>query len=81
MCKNDIMKKSIKIKLIIGIILLVIGFAGIIYSIVMQGILQYQKFGVLIGGSTEIFIPHISNLGFIGAIPAGIGASLISFGK
>ena len=78
------MKLSIKkyrtlIQCILGLIIMLIGLGGIIYSCVMQMILCYEKFGVIIGGqNTSIIIPHISLLGLLGIIPMGIGYLIIS---
>ena len=63
-------------KMILLISLLVIGLAGIIYAGVMQMILCYQKFGVVIS-SEHFFIPHLSLLGYLGIIPLSIGSFLI----
>ena len=57
---------------ILAITLILIGLAGIIYSGVMQMILCYQKFGVIIS-SEHFFIPHLSLLGNLGIIPLAIG--------
>ena len=50
------------------IFLLVVGIGGILYSCIMQMILCYQKFGVVIS-SKHLFIPHLSLLGHLGWIP------------
>lgn len=60
------------LKLILSITLFLIGLAGIIYAIVMQAVLCYEKFGVIIS-SDAIIIPHLSLLGYLGVIPMGIG--------
>ena len=59
-------------KLIIAIALIIIGLAGIVYAGVMQMILCYQKFGVVIS-SEHLFIPHLSLWGNLGIIPLAIG--------
>ena len=55
-------------KTILFVILLLIGLGGIIYAGVMQMILCYQKFGIIIN-SKHLIIPHLSLLGYLGVIP------------
>ena len=55
-------------KIVLFIVLIIIGLAGIIYAGVMQMILCYQRFGVVIS-SEHFFIPHLSLLGDLGIIP------------
>lgn len=57
---------------ILGITILLIGLAGIVYAGVMQMILCYEKFGVIIN-SKHLIIPHLSLLGYLGIIPLSIG--------
>ena len=59
-------------KIILFVILLLIGLGGIIYAGVMQMILCYQKFGVIIN-SQHLIIPHLSLLGYLGIIPLSFG--------
>lgn len=60
------------LKLILSIALCLIGLGGVIYAIVMQSILCYEKFGVIFS-SDVLIIPHLSLLGWLGVIPMGIG--------
>lgn len=63
-------------KLVLFLALVIIGLAGIIYAIVMQMILCYQKFGFVIS-SENFFIPHISLLGYLGVIPLAVSYFVI----
>ena len=60
-----------KLKIILSIALFLIGLAGIMYAVIMQAILCYEKFGVIIN-SENLIIPHLSLLGWLGVIPLGI---------
>ena len=72
--KRKFLKSKIKEKyiLVFAIILILIGLAGIVYAGVMQMILCYQKFGVIIN-SEHLIIPHLSLLGYFGIIPLLVG--------
>ena len=63
-----------KVRVIIGIILLVAGFACVLAACVWQQVLCYQKFGFIFA---ELFIPHLSALLYLGAIPMGIGSCML----
>lgn len=65
-------KRKEKYTLVFTIILMLIGLAAIIYAGVMQMILCYQKFGVIIN-SEHLIIPHLSLLGYLGIIPLSVG--------
>ena len=56
-----------------GWLLMIIGGFGVFYASVYQLILSYEMFGVIIGGSVDIIIPHITLLGYIGIFPFAIG--------
>lgn len=60
---------------IIVIALAIIGTVSTVYSIVMQVVLSYQKFGVIINGN--IIIPDWSLLGFLGIIPLVIAGIIL----
>lgn len=65
------MNKKHKRKLwrtILAIIVSLIGLVGVLYAIIMQMILCYQAFGVIIT-SEHLIIPHLSLLGLLGVIP------------
>ena len=66
------MTKREKFGIIISIFLMLVGLAGMIYAGVMQCILSYQKFGIILN-TEKIIIPHISLVGFAGVIPITIG--------
>ena len=57
---------------ILAIIVLLIGLAGVLYAGIMQMILCYEKFGVIIN-SEHLIIPHLSLLGYLGIIPLSFG--------
>lgn len=60
---------------IIAIALAIIGTISTVYAIVMQVVLSYQKFGVIINGN--IIIPDWSLLGFLGIIPLVIAGIIL----
>ena len=60
---------------IIAIALAIIGTISTVYAIVMQVVLSYQKFGVIINGN--IIIPDWSLLGFLGIIPLVIAVIIL----
>lgn len=55
---------------IIAITLAIIGIVSTGYAIIMQFVLSYQKFGVII--TENIIIPDWSLLGYLGIIPIAI---------
>lgn len=66
-------KKIKRIMLIVfGVLLILIGLAGILYAGIEQMILCYQKFGVIIS-SEHLIIPDLSLLGYLGIIPLSMG--------
>lgn len=69
MCKKH---NRILWRTILGVITLLVGLAGVVYAGVMQMILCYQKFGVIIS-SENLIIPHLSLLGYLGIIPLSVG--------
>lgn len=59
-------------------LLYLFAFGCMIYVIVMQGILSYEKFGVII--SQNVFIPHKSTwwlLGMLAMLPAYLLTNLL----
>ena len=60
---------------IIAIALAIIGTISTVYAIVMQVVLSYQKFGVIINGN--IIIPDWSLLGLLGIIPLIIAGIIL----
>lgn len=58
-----------------AIVLFLIGAAAVIYAQVMQCILSYHKFGVII--SEHIFIPHWSAWFYFGIIPTAVAAIMM----
>lgn len=60
---------------IIAIALVIIGTISTVYAIVMQVVLSYQKFGVIINGN--IIIPDWSLLGLLGIIPLIIAGIML----
>ena len=56
-----------KIKAICAIILFFISFAAVLYAIIMQFVLSFEYYGVII--TRNIIIPHLSLLGLLGIIP------------
>ena len=73
------MTKKEKIKSIIAIIftlfLMFGGLAGILYAVIKQMILCYQKFGVII--SKHLIILDWSLLGYLGIIPCSISLIIL----
>lgn len=69
------MKK--KIKFIISLILFIIGILSIIFALIMQAVLCYQKFGAVFENS---FIPHWSAYFFFGVIPLFLSFLIIELG-
>lgn len=65
---------KIKAQIIIGAILFVVGLACVLAAFIWQQILCYQKFGFIFA---ELFIPHLSALLYLGAIPMGIGGYML----
>lgn len=57
---------------IIGVILILIGFISICYAGIMQMVLSYNLYGIILN-TDAIIIPHISLLGYLGIIPLCIG--------
>ena len=70
------MPKKEKIKrimlIVCGVLLILIGIAGILYAVIEQMILCYQKFGVIISRE-QLIIPDLSLLGYLGIIPLSMG--------
>lgn len=70
------MAKKEKIKrimlIVFGVLLILIGLVGILYAVIEQMILCYQKFGVIIS-SEHLIIPDLSLLGYLGIIPLSMG--------
>lgn len=62
---------------ILGIILFIGGIISTIYAIIMQMVLCYQKFGVIVYGDTTLIIPDKSLLGFLGIIVGFVGWIII----
>lgn len=60
---------------IMAIALAVIGTVSTVYAIIMQVVLSYQKFGVIINGN--IIIPDWSLLGLLGIIPLIIAGIML----
>lgn len=60
---------------IIAIALAIIGTISTVYAIVMQVVLSYQKFGVII--TENIIIPDWSLLGVLGIIPLVIAGIML----
>lgn len=60
-------------KRILSYILMLLGLAGCLYSMIMQIIISYN----LIGGFRILLIPHISLLGLLGIIPMILGYLLL----
>lgn len=65
MHKNDI---GFIVKAVISSILTAFAAGCASYVCVMQSILQYEKFGVIIGGEANVFIPDKSALWLIGLV-------------
>ena len=76
------MAKKEKIKrimlIVFGILLILIGLAGILYAGIEQMILCYQKLGVIINRE-HLIIPDLSLLGYLGIIPLTIGWVILKF--
>ena len=66
--------------LIFSFILMIIGLGGILYAGIMQMILCYNLYGVIIN-QQHLIIPHISLLGYFGIIPFSIGSIMIKIGE
>lgn len=49
------------------IILTIVSVAGVLYALIMQSVLCYQRFGVIFT-SESLFIPHKSAWGFLGVL-------------
>ena len=64
------------IRIIIGIILLAIGFVCVLVAGIWQQVLCFQMFGVVF---EHIFIPHISALLYLGIIPLCVGWCMVQF--
>ena len=60
------------IRFIIAIFLILIGFVAICYAGIMQMVLSYNLYGIILN-TDAIIIPHISLLGYFGIIPLCIG--------
>jgi len=61
-----------KLRIAFGVLLLLIGIGCILYAGIMQMVLCYQKFGVIIS-SEHFFIPHWSAWFYFGIIPFATG--------
>ena len=66
--------------LIFSFILMIIGLGGILYAGIMQMILCYNLYGVIINHQ-HLIISHISLLGYFGIIPFSIGSVMIKIGE
>lgn len=64
------------IKIIIGIVLFVIGLAGLLYAGITQMSLSIQMYGAVF---EHVMIPHISLLGWLGLIPLCIGWCMLVY--
>ena len=62
---------------IIGVILILIGFISICYAGIMQMVLSYNLYGIFLN-TDAIIIPHISLLGYLGIIPLSIGRVMLN---
>lgn len=57
-----------KFKWILFIVITVFSLTSVIYAGVMQCILSYEKYGIILSGKTSLFIPDKSAWGFLGLI-------------
>lgn len=67
-----------KLRIVLGVSLLLIGISCILYAEIMQMVLCYQKFGAII--TENLFIPHWSAWFYFGAVPMITGYVMLYLG-
>ena len=63
-------------KTILGFIVFLLGALSMVFALIMQMILCYEKYGVIL---RLVFIPHWSNLFFLGIIPMELSQFIFSY--
>jgi len=61
---------------VIGYFLVFIGVACLLFAAFYQMALVYEKFGFILTGDTQIFIPHWSAYFYLGIIPFVAGIAI-----
>lgn len=72
---------GLKILNILGWIITIISACCVIFAFIYQMVLIVEKFGFIIGGDINIFIPHWSALFYLGAITIFLGLFIIDIAE